>query len=157
MGVYLFDSDSFALETQLEFKNLDELFLSNTNFSVISFQQSRPEPKEIIIECLRRTEILLFIEKVASLKSNLKKPEVKKLANLQICPKIGQILNKEQIHKNENTMWKKAKYKEKIEYFSKGFFFDAWEPGYILIYRDFLILYETKLTNDKPILIPLYE
>lgn len=79
------------------------------------------------------------------------------MANLQICPKIGQILNKQQILENENLMWKKAKHKEKIEFFSKGFFFDSWKPGYVLIYPDFMILYEKKINDKNPVLIPLFK
>ena len=47
-------------------KRIDKILLSKSNFSVMCFRQSKPAVKEVIIETLYRTEILLFIGKVAS-------------------------------------------------------------------------------------------
>lgn len=136
---------------------MDHISLSESNFSVISFQQSKPEAREIILQSLHRSEIIFFIEKSLDLGGARQRPRIQKMTNLQICPKIGRILNKAPLFSNANSMWKAAEHKEKIEYFSRGFFFDSWKPAFILLYPNFMILYEQALTDTHPKVIPLFQ
>lgn len=76
---------------------------------------------------------------------------------MQICPKVGKVLNGLRLLQNTNLMWKSAQHKEKVDLFSKGFFFDSWVPSFLLVYPELMVLYERKISSERPTVIPLYK
>ena len=153
--LYLFEPEEFSLLTSLDFHRASHISLSRTNFAILSFHGSRPQFGEVVIQSLDRVAIVAFIAKALS-QSQATHPMFRRVANVQICPQIGRILDRESMLQSANLMWARAEHRHRVERLSRGFFFDSWEPGFLLIHREMLVFHHQKLWTSNPLVVPLY-
>lgn len=159
--MYLFDSESLKLRIGFNQRRVDRVDLSQTDFSMLCVRQSRPKSRQVVIETFYRTEIVMFMRKVQphQVRDRARRGErleVRRVTNVQLCPRVGRILNARRLLQNVNSLWKHAEHREQVDFLSVGLLFDAWEPRSMLLYPEFIVLYRDKASQTHPMVIPLF-
>lgn len=67
------------------------------------------------------------------------------------------MLDRERMSGSTHIMWKLAERKEQVEFFVPGFWFDRWVPAFLLVFPDFLIVFQRSFSDQHPLVVPLYK
>lgn len=158
--LYLFDSRRSNLKMCLNYHRMETISVSQANFSVMSFESAGRRPRKTVLETLHRDEMLTFMEKVLcnqifEMSSRKKRPQILVKSNLEICPKIGDILNSRGILESPNLIWKSTQLRTRVDMLSRGVFSDSWTPKYLTIYPEFMVLHRPGASSEQPVVIAL--
>lgn len=78
------------------------------------------------------------------------------MTNIQICPQVGKLLNSAAAAQNTDLLFKQAAHKEKLELLLVGFFWDHWVPAYVLVFPEFVLFFENRVSARRALVVPLY-
>ena len=152
--LYLFDPETYSLRASISLRHTRRVGLSQTNFAILSFHQSRPELDDVVIRSLARAQIVMFIVKLLGESGRL--PAIERMSNPQICSQMARVLDQQTIPPGTNLMWARAEHKHRVEWLSRSVFADSWEPGYLLVCPKLVVFHRRKLSVSHPLVVPLY-